>query len=250
MPLKISGGPSQELLGSDLVRSGYRSPLSNSVGALDCKASMKNPEEDQFKKVFESFVDLLLPELTPFEATVYVILLRRGLDQSDDCKIRIGQRTLAKAWASPRAAEVTSRAHILRTIKGLEEKGVIEVGDTNREGTLYAVLLPDQVPSVKEKLRIVADPVEEDFFTDPIRRKEIFKRDKYVCFYCGEKVTQENATLDHLIPQHIAKSHARDNLKTSCLTCNSIKSGKTYDEAAPLLLRSIQRRCEKTHNEK
>ncbi|MGH7236937.1 MAG: HNH endonuclease [Candidatus Saccharimonadales bacterium] len=60
--------------------------------------------------------------------------------------------------------------------------------------------------------------------------------------YCGEKVTAENATLDHLVPQYKGGKHTKENLKTSCLMCNSIKSGKTYEEAAPLLLKSIQER--------
>lgn len=69
-----------------------------------------------------------------------------------------------------------------------------------------------------------------------------FERGKWTCFYCGEKVTSQNATLDHLIPQSKEGKHTKDNLKTSCLVCNSIKSGKTYEEAAPYLLKSIQER--------
>ncbi len=203
-------------------------------------------EGDKLQKIIAQFVDLLLPELTPFEATVYVFFLRHSLIEGKR-EIRIGQRTLAKAWASPRAAETTSRAHILRTVNGLEEKGAVKIGDTNREGTLYTVLLPVEIPSVKEKLAITTEPVEEDYFKSPEKRKEIFERDKYLCFYCGEKVTKENATLDHLTPQYKGGKNTKENLKTACLVCNSIKSGKTYEEAAPILLKSIQERRLKTN---
>jgi 5-methylcytosine-specific restriction endonuclease McrA len=98
---------------------------------------------------------------------------------------------------------------------------------------------------VKEKLSIIADPIEANYFKDPEKRKEIFERDKYICRYCGEKVTPDNATLDHLIPQHLGGKHTKENLRTSCLICNSIKSGENYNEAAPLLLQSIQERREK-----
>lgn len=196
---------------------------------------------EDLMQTLEQFVDLLLPKLTPFEATVYIFFLRHSLSNETN-SIRIGQRTLAKAWTSARSAENTSRAHILRTIKGLEEKGVIKVGDTNREGTNYTILLPMEVPSVEEELATTAIQPDEDFFTKLEKRKEIFERDKYNCFYCGEKVTPENATLDHLKPQHDGGKHTKDNLKTSCLMCNSIKSGKTYEEAAPLLLKSMQER--------
>jgi hypothetical protein len=197
--------------------------------------------EEDLQKIFEQFIDLLLPELTPFEATVYIFFLRHSLF-GEKREIRIGQRTLAKAWTSPRAAETTSRAHILRTVKGLEEKGVIKIGDTNRDGTLYTVFLPKEISSVKEKLVAVDDPVEDNYFKDPQKRTEIFERDNYRCHYCGEKVTPENATLDHLIPQFKGGRHTKENLKTACLTCNSIKSGKTFEEASPLLLKNIQER--------
>lgn len=197
--------------------------------------------KENLQQIIEQFADLLLPELTPFEATVYIFFLRHSLF-AEKREIRIGQRTLAKAWASPRAAETTSRAHILRTVKGLEEKGVIKIGDTNRDGTLYTVFLPVEIASVKEKIVAVADPVEDNYFKDPEKRKEIFERDNYHCHYCGEKVTPENATLDHLTPQFKGGKHTKENLKTACLTCNSIKSGKTYEEASPFLLKSIQER--------
>ena len=64
-------------------------------------------------------------------------------------------------------------------------------------------------------------------------------------FIVAKKVTSENATLDHLTPQSKGGKHTKDNLKTSCLVCNSIKSGKTYEEAAPYLLKSIQDRRQK-----
>lgn len=197
--------------------------------------------KEDLQKTIEQFVDLLLPQLTTFEATVYLFFLRHSLLEGKN-EIRIGQRTLAKAWTSARAAETSSRVHILRTVKGLETKGAIRIGDTNRDGTLYTVLSPGEIPSVIEKLSTNADSIEEDYFTKPEKRKEIFERDDYTCFYCGEKVTDKNATLDHLTPQHKGGKHSKDNLKTSCLTCNSVKSGKTYEEAAPLLLKSIQER--------
>jgi len=198
-------------------------------------------KDEHLETVIKQFVDLLLPQLTPFEATVYIIFLRHSfLDGASE--IRIGQRTLAKAWTSARAAETTSRVHILRTVKGLESKGAIRIGDTNREGTLYNVLLPSEIPLVLEKLSAEIVPPDEDFFTLPEKRKELFERDKYTCFYCGIKVTADSASLDHFIPQHKSGKHTKENLKTCCLMCNSIKSGKTYEEAAPLLLKSIQER--------
>jgi len=200
--------------------------------------------KDNLQKIIEQFVDFLMPALTPYEASLYIFFLRNSHIKNNSPEIRIGKRTIAENISSVRAT-TTNYAQVTKLVDGLEEKGCIKIGDTNRDGTLYNIFLPEEIPSVKEKLAITADPVEEDFFTNPEKRKEIFKRDKYTCFYCGEKVTPENSTLDHLVPQSKDGKHTKENLKTSCLICNSIKSGKTYEEAAPYLLKSIQERRNK-----
>jgi len=196
------------------------------------------------KEVVEQFIDYLMPDLTPYEANLYLFLLRYSYLNNNVSQVRIGKRTIAeKIGKSARTNESISYVQVTKTLKGLEGKGVISIGNTEREGTLYTILLPGQVPSVKEKLtKSNASRKNEDYFTNPEKRRYLFERDKYICFYCGEKVTDNNSTLDHLTPQFKGGKHTKDNLKTCCLTCNSIKSGKTYEEAAPLLLKSIQER--------
>lgn len=196
----------------------------------------------KLQNIIELYVDYLMPTLTPGEASMYLLLLRNSHIKSGSPEIRIGKRTIAQKYAKGSRGDKTNYAHVTKLVKGLEVKGCVEIGDINRDGTLYKVLLPQEVPLVKEKLSTIAEPEMEDYFTDEGKRKEIFERDKWNCFYCGEKVTLENATLDHLIPQHKGGKHTKENLKTSCLLCNSIKSGKTYEEAAPFLLKSIQER--------
>ena len=200
--------------------------------------------KNDLQKIIEQFVDFLMPSLTPYEASLYIFFLRNSHIKNNSPEIRIGKRTIAENISSVRAT-TTNYAQVTKLVDGLEGKGCIKIGDTNRDGTLYNIFLPEEIPSVKEKLAITAGPVEEDFFTNPEKRKEIFERDKYTCFYCGEKVTPENSTLDHLVPQSKDGKHTKENLKTSCLICNSIKSGKTYEEAAPYLLKSIQERRNK-----
>ncbi|MDP4039004.1 MAG: HNH endonuclease signature motif containing protein [Candidatus Pacearchaeota archaeon] len=207
---------------------------------------------EKIQKIIEQFVDLLMPELTPYETSLYIFFLRNSF-LSDDMTIRIGKRTIgfrlggAKGRGGSSKATSTSFAHVTEIINGLGEKGCIKIGDTNRDGTLYHIILPSDIPLVAEKLAIVPKTEDEDYFTKPEKRKELFERDKWVCHYCGEKVTEENATLDHLTPQHKGGKHTKDNLKTSCLVCNGIKSGKTYGEAAPFLLKSVQERKARSH---
>ncbi len=201
---------------------------------------------EKLQEIIEQFVDLLMPELTPYETSLYIFFLRSSF-LSNDVTIRIGKRTIAGKYGKGSRGEKTNYAHVTKILKGLEDKGCIRIGDTNRCGTQYHIILPYDIPLVAEKLAIVPEAVEEDYFTKPAKRKELFERDKWVCYYCGEKVTEENATLDHLVPQHKGGKHTKENLKTSCLVCNSIKSGKTYEEAAPFLLKSIKERRARFH---
>lgn len=48
----------------------------------------------------------------------------------------------------------------------------------------------------------------------------------------GEKVAVETATLDHRIPVSAGGSNDPENLATACLMCNSIKSGRSIEDAA------------------
>ncbi|MCU1400564.1 MAG: hypothetical protein JWN62_3673 [Acidimicrobiales bacterium] len=70
-------------------------------------------------------------------------------------------------------------------------------------------------------------------------RVSLFERDGWHCRYCGEVLTEATATLDHITPQWKGGSNEPDNLASCCLMCNSIKSGRTYEQAAPQLLERI-----------
>ena len=193
-------------------------------------------------QIIEQFVDYLMPELTPHETSMYIFLLRNSHLLNGTNTVRIGQRTIAQKYGRGPKMSVPSRAHITRQINVLEEKGCIRVGDTNREGTLYEVLLPMQIPLVIEKLSVSVSDEEEDCYNNAEKRKELYERDQWICQYCGEKVSTKNITLDHFIPHHSGGSNKKENLRTACLMCNSVKSGKNYEEAAVHLLKSIQER--------
>ena len=187
-------------------------------------------------------VDLVMPDLTPYESSLYLLLLRLSVLQDGSRDVRIGKKRVGvQVGRSSRAAAPISYAQVTDVFKALEEKGCISVGDTTREGTLYTVFLPRDIAFVKEKLASPS-PSDDDYFNDPGKRNVLFERDRWICQYCGEKVTKDNATLDHYIPQSKNGSHSKENLRTCCLLCNSIKSGKSFEEAAPLILKSMAER--------
>lgn len=72
----------------------------------------------------------------------------------------------------------------------------------------------------------------------PAIRKEVYRRDKYICQLCGCKVIltrniknkddyKKEASIDHIIPN---KSNDINNLQTACRSCNSRKKDKSYKE--------------------
>jgi hypothetical protein len=193
-------------------------------------------------RTLEEFTDYLMPELTPYESAMYVFLFRNTYLKDSEPKTRMGQRTIAKLYGKGPRMSVPSIAHIKRAMETLEEKGCIRIDDTTREGTLYEVLLPSEIPSVIEKMTLGDIQEGEDYYDHSEKRQELFERDRWICQYCGEKVSVENVTLDHFIPRHLGGSNKKENLRTACLLCNSIKSGKSYEEAAMYLLKSIQER--------
>ena len=193
--------------------------------------------------IIEQFVDYLLPELTPYEASLYVYLFRNSFLRNGTAEVRVGKRTIATGYGKGSRGDSTNYAHVSKILQRLEQKGCIRVGDTNRYGTLYVVILPEDVPLVAEKIAsVLGRGAENNYFTDANKRREVFERDNWICQYCGEKVNQRNATLDHFTPKSKGGDDSKDNLRACCLLCNGIKSGKTYEEAASLLLKSIQER--------
>jgi hypothetical protein len=214
-------------------------PLSS---AFDDRNKESKGMAENLKEIIHGFVDYVMPELTPYESTLYLLLLRLSHLSDGSPRVRIGKRRIAKQIGkSPQTAGLVSYEQITKVCKALEEKTCIVVGDTTREGTLYTVIVPQEIPFVKEKMAVVSVS-DDDYFNDPVKRQELFERDNWTCQYCGEKVTEESATLDHYIPQSKGGNHSKGNLRTCCLLCNSIKSGTFFEEAAPHILRSMQER--------
>jgi 5-methylcytosine-specific restriction endonuclease McrA len=62
---------------------------------------------------------------------------------------------------------------------------------------------------------------------DSEARFEIYKRDGYLCFYCGDYLIGHSvaqASLDHIYPVSLGGLNTASNLITCCLSCNSRKN--------------------------
>ena len=97
------------------------------------------------EQVLTQFVDYLMPDLTPHEASMYIFLLYNSWLKNKSGQVRIGQRTIAQKYGRGPKMSIPSRAHILRQVEELERKGCLRTFDTTREGTLYEVILPEDI---------------------------------------------------------------------------------------------------------
>jgi 5-methylcytosine-specific restriction endonuclease McrA len=62
-------------------------------------------------------------------------------------------------------------------------------------------------------------------------RKNIFKRDKYTCMFCGVQPGPEELTIDHVMPKSRGGKSTWENCVLACVECNKRKANRTPDEA-------------------
>lgn len=82
--------------------------------------------EENIKVIIEQFVDFLSPEFTPYEASVYLYLLRNSFLRDGVTEVRVGKRTIATGHGKPQRGEQTAYHHMSEVLKNLEEKGCIK----------------------------------------------------------------------------------------------------------------------------
>lgn len=69
-------------------------------------------------------------------------------------------------------------------------------------------------------------------------RKNLFKRDRYTCQYCGLQPGTEELTIDHLIPRSRGGKSVWENAVLACIACNAKKADRTPEQAG-MKLRKI-----------
>ncbi len=68
-------------------------------------------------------------------------------------------------------------------------------------------------------------------------KKNVYKRDRYLCQYCGEFPGIELLTIDHVIPKSRGGKSTWENCVVACSACNTRKSDKPLAESGMALLK-------------
>lgn len=202
----------------------------------------QRPAEPTSDVVLLGLVDDVLPVLPPYEFTLYLLLLRHSQLIDNRRVATLGKRTILAALGKGTRSSNGNYQHITEKLGNLARLGFIEVGETTREGTVYAVRLPMEIELVQEFIRSrppMSEGPEGNYFVDPALRLTLFERDHWRCSYCGELLTEATATLDHRVPRARGGNDHPENLTTCCMMCNAIKGDRTYEEAAAQLLERV-----------
>lgn len=194
----------------------------------------------ELPSIVSAIVEHLHPALTPYEIALYWYLFNKSIVATGDQYARASTRGMSDiAQSSSGQSSSISYGAIKKTVDGLVSKGVLSVaGDTNREGTLYRVSIPEEIELCQEHMRSSAESEapsvnienELDFYNIPENRKKVFERDAYQCHYCSKQLTRFSATLDHIQPVSEGGDNSYQNLVTACLHCNSERGAKPIME--------------------
>ena len=62
-------------------------------------------------------------------------------------------------------------------------------------------------------------------------RRNIFKRDRFTCQYCGRQPGSEELTIDHVVPRAQGGTSTWENCVLACIDCNAKKADRTPAQA-------------------
>jgi hypothetical protein len=113
----------------------------------------------------QQIVDDLQPLLTPYDAAFYWFLFRHSIAKDGQPFLRVSTRHLSRAVVrssySQADENTISLGKVQETIRALETIGAIhKEGEPNREGTLYRVVLPNEIEACRafRAERAIAEP--------------------------------------------------------------------------------------------
>ncbi len=89
-----------------------------------------------------------------------------------------------------------------------------------------------RVPEVIALTRYDALPKRKVTFS----RRNVFKRDKMMCQYCGKRPGTEDLTIDHVVPRAQGGQSNWTNCVLACFDCNARKANRTPAQAKMKLL--------------
>ncbi len=73
-------------------------------------------------------------------------------------------------------------------------------------------------------------------YVPPLHNPALFRRDDYICMYCGQRLPASLLSRDHVKPVSQGGLNLWTNVVTACKRCNNHKAGRTPEQAGMQLL--------------
>ena len=80
------------------------------------------------------------------------------------------------------------------------------------------------------------NPVLYKGYAPPLNNLALFKRDTFLCMYCGGNFHRRYLSRDHVVPLSLGGEDIWRNVVTACRSCNNAKAGRTPEKAGMQLL--------------
>jgi 5-methylcytosine-specific restriction endonuclease McrA len=104
----------------------------------------------------------------------------------------------------------------------------------------WSQLVPDDdqpfIQAVSQRIRVPEIITLNSFNRIPattvaFSRRNIFKRDRMTCQYCGCRPRSEELTIDHVVPRSQGGKSTWENCVLACVKCNHTKADRTPERA-------------------
>jgi len=69
-------------------------------------------------------------------------------------------------------------------------------------------------------------------------RRNLFRRDRNTCQYCGTRCPTEELSIDHVVPRSLGGESSWTNCVVACMSCNARKGSRSLDSVGMALLRT------------
>jgi len=194
---------------------------------------------DEFSEFVAAYQDYGAPKLDVYEQAVYLYIARHTLLAGTKEAV-IGFKSARKnmAFGTGKAGTPPSEGVIYSKLKGLANKGFIEILASERTGTRIRISPPIEIEGLVQVFKedALVSLEDADFFSEPAYRRLILDRDGHKCFYCLKAVDENNYVIEHVISRPNGTNSYR-NLVASCRTCNNRKDAGLADDYLRLIYR-------------
>lgn len=163
-----------------------------------------------------------------------VLVLNKGWSPIDACTARDAISDAFSAKARIICPETYAQYNIEQWL-GLP----VNDGDSFIQGTSQRVRVPEVIVSTYDRI-----PNRKVVFS----RRNLWKRDRFRCQYCGVRPRQDDVTIDHVVPRSQGGKTTFTNCVLACIKCNKRKDNRTPEQAKMPLVKIVSANG-KTHKE-